>query len=198
MNINNIIYIQKFIRGYLIRKNILIPSSCYQTKKWRNNREWYKNGKNNECEKYQIILLEKILGLKINKTFDRINFESIDINDNRNPVIYDNGYEWSENFDGKIIKNNNIVYFNLKFICDNGGAQTRSLREVYNFIKYQIKYLIKYDSCNIYFINILDGDTCYNNMNKFMYLLNKNKIINKYIFIGDTHIFYKNKYIFNL
>ncbi len=36
-----------------------------------------------------------------------------------------------KNFDGKIIKNNNIYYFNLKFICDTGGSQTRTLREIY-------------------------------------------------------------------
>ena len=48
-------------------------------------------------------------------------------------------HEWSENFDGKIINRSNIFYFNLKFVCDCGGSQTRTLREVYHFIKYQIK-----------------------------------------------------------
>jgi hypothetical protein len=109
-------------------------------------------------------------------------------------MINNNGYEWSENFDGKLIKNNNIYYFNLKFVCDSGGAQTRSLREVYHFIKYQITYLIKFNKINIYFINILDGDTSYINMNKFKYLINKDeyKNIAKYIFIGSLYDFQKN------
>ena len=88
------------------------------------------------------------------------------------------GYEWSENFDGLLLINNKKYYFNLKFVCGNGGSQTRTLREVNHFIKYQLEYLIKYNNINnnIYFINILDGDASYNNMNKFIFLLNKKKI----------------------
>ena len=56
-NIKQILTIQKYVRGYLTRKHILIPSSFYQTKDWRKNRKWYKNGKSNECEKYQINLI---------------------------------------------------------------------------------------------------------------------------------------------
>ena len=78
-NITQIITIQKYIRKYLIRKNILIPSSYYQTKKWRLNRKWYKNGKSNECEKYQINLIEKIIINKLEKTDDRINMETNEI-----------------------------------------------------------------------------------------------------------------------
>ena len=77
-------------------------------------------------------------------------------------------------------------------MCDNGGAQTRTLREVYHFIKCQFNYLIKYNNTNIKFINILDGDTCYKNMDKFNYLLNKNKAYNKYIFIGSLYDFQNN------
>jgi hypothetical protein len=74
---------------------------------------------------------------------------------------------------------------------------TRTLREVYHFIKYQIQYIIKFNTINIYFINILDGDTSYNNMNKFNFLLNKEKYknVNKYIFIGSLYDFQKSKII---
>jgi hypothetical protein len=51
-------------------------------------------------------------------------------------MLNDDGYEYSENFDGLILKNNNKFYFNLKFVCGNGGAQTRTLREIYHFINY--------------------------------------------------------------
>ena len=37
-NIKQILIIQKYVRGYLTRKHILIPSSFYQTKNWRKNR----------------------------------------------------------------------------------------------------------------------------------------------------------------
>ena len=46
------------------------------------------------------------------KTDDRINIESNEIINKKNPMINNDGYEWTENFDGKIIKNNNIYYFN--------------------------------------------------------------------------------------
>ena len=196
-NNNNSLYItqittiQKYIRGYLTRKYILIPSSFYQTKNWRKNRTWYKTGKSNECEKYQISLIEKICNLKLLKTFDRINMSTIEIISNKNPMINNDGSEWSENLDGLVIKNNIKYYFNLKFVCDSGGSQTRTLREVYHFIKYQMEYLIKFNMNNIYFINILDGDTSYNNINKFNFLKNKEKYKNiiNYIFIGGLHDF---------
>jgi len=196
MNIDQIIIIQKYIRGYLVRKYKLIPSSYYQTKEWRKNRFWYKTGKSNECEKYQIKLIEYIITPnKLIKTDERINIETNEIINKKNPMINNDGYEWSENFDGKIIKNNNIYFFNIKFVCDVGGAQTRSLREVYHFIKYQLEYLIKFNTNNIYFINILDGDTSYKNMNKFEYLIKKDKYINiiNYVFIGSLYNFQKNK-----
>ena len=194
-NIDEIIIIQKYYRRYLIRKNILIPSSYYQTKNWRKNKKWYKKGKSNECEIYQINLIEKIINIKLNKTNDRINTETNNIIDNRNPLVNSDGYEWTENFDGKIIKNEIIYYFNLKFVCDSGGSQTRSLREVYHFIKYQLEYLLIFKISNVYFINILDGNTCYNNMEKYKYLINKQKYenIKKYIFVGDTYEFQINK-----
>ena len=47
------------------------------------------------------------------------------------------------NFDAIAKKDNSIFYFNLKFICGAGGAQTRSLREVYHFIRCQISHIQK-------------------------------------------------------
>lgn len=169
-----------------------IIKSKYQTKDWRKKQKWYINGKQNECEKYQIYILEMIFNNKINKTYDRIYYTDKIIISNKNPYIMDNGFEFSENFDGKILINKNIIYINLKFICDSGGAQTRSLILVYNFIKYQLKYLYKNNYTNIYFLNILDGDCSNKNINKLKYLFNnvKYKEYEKYIFIGDTYNFY--------
>ena len=191
LDLKKIILLQKCFRGYLVRKKLLIPSSYYQTKEWRKSRSWYNNGKQNECEKYQIDLIQKMVKLKLNKTDERINMESNEIICKKNPMVNDNGYEWTENFDGKISIDDTTYYFNLKFVCDSGGAQTRTLREVYNFIRYQLEYLLKFNRNNVYFINILDGDTSHNNNSKFIYLINKEqyKDIKKYIFIGSLFNF---------
>jgi len=189
-----VIIIQKFVRRYLIRKKILIPSSYYQTKIWRQNRKWYKNGKSNECEKYQISLIEKIIKQKINKTFDRINFETHEIKNIKQPLKDNDGFEWTENFDGKVLHENNIIYFNLKFVSENGGAQTRTLREVYHFINCQIKHIIKFNSHNVIFVNILDGNTSFQHQSKYHYLSTKQQInISKNFFIGDLSTFQKQK-----
>ena len=87
-------------------------------------------------------------------------------------------------------------------ICAAGGAQTRSLREIYTFIRCQLEYLLKNKNNNMntktYFINILDGDQGYKNRDKFNYLYSKSQYnqIKKNIFIGDLkefEIWYKDK-----
>jgi hypothetical protein len=188
---NSIIKIQSIIRKFLVRKKILIAPSKYQTKNWRQNRTWYFNGKRNECEKYQIKLIINITNSNFTKTTDKINIESLEIIKKINPLKNTNGFEWTENFDGKIIINKNIIYYNLKFVCDNGGAQIRTLREVYHFIKFQLEHIIKYQTTNIFFINILDGDTSYTQITKFKYLIDKEKykLIKFYIFCGDMFEF---------
>ena len=188
-----IIIIEKYARKYIVEKFILIPPSFYQTKIWRKARKWYNNGKSNECEKYQTELIEKITGTILMKTYHRIYMKTYEIINIIHPMKQSDGYEYTENFDGLLIKNRNNYYFNLKFICDKGGAQTRSLREVYHFIKYQLLYLIKFNTNNTYFINILDGDESYRNSDKFLYLLNEEeyKEVKNYVFIGSLYEFQK-------
>ncbi len=176
------------LNAFIYLKNKLYKSK-YQTKKWRQEQIWYINGKYNECEKYQIQILENnIIKKYMLKTNERLNYRTLDININNTPLKYNNGFDFTENFDRKLLHNNSILYLNLKFICNNGGAQTRSLREVYKFIETQILYLKKYNY-NIYFINILDGDTCNKHIDKFMYLLNQYEFINNNIFCGDMYEF---------
>jgi hypothetical protein len=185
-----------------------IVESEKQTKEWRSKCDWYKNGKSNECEVYQKKILKQLIGFEPSKCKDRINMETLEIIKKANPLVNIDGFEYTEDFDGKIIKDNTKFYFNLKFCCDIGGAQTRTLRLVYEFIKYQIKYLVVLQNQGMlqnkpyYFINILDGDTCNNNMDKFMYLLQSREgyinndildIIKKYIFIGDMLKFSKSE-----
>ena len=168
----------------------IIPSNL-QTKDWRKNSSWYDNGKHNECEKYQRNLIEKITKNKCNKTNLRFNLLTYELLTLSNPMKNNNGFEFSEDFDGFIDFCDNKYYFNLKMVCDDGGAQTRTLREVYHFINSQLNNLIKYDVKDVYYVNILDGNTSHKNMSKFNYLLNKIEFIDikKYIFIGDMFQF---------
>ncbi len=68
-------------------------------------------------------------------------------------------------------------------ICDTGGAQTRSLREVYHFIKAQYIFLTKQQCKNIYMINILDGNGCF----KYVHLFRRFE--HDQLFIGDMSSF---------
>ena len=165
-------------------KEIEIISSEYQTKIWREKQEWYKNGKHNECETYQINIINSITNIKCEKTKERIYKIDNKIYIKKNPYCEIDGFEWTEDFDGKIILNNKIYYFNLKFVCDFGGAQIRKLKEVYDFIKTQIDFINNNKINNIYFINILDGETSFKNIDKFHFLINKNEIYkNIYLYV---------------
>jgi hypothetical protein len=195
LNRNLIKYIELISKKYNIDKEDLlnlwysnknIIDSKLQSKEWRIDQNWYKNGKHNECEIYQRNLIEHITTYKCYKTNYRIKMDSLELIEKLYPLKEEDGFEYTENFDGRIDLNNNIYYFNLKFVCDSGGAQTRTLREVYHFIKTQFKILNKYNSNHIYFINILDGNTSFNNMEKFNYLMKEH---NKYIYIGDMYNF---------
>lgn len=190
----NIIKIQALVRGFLIRYNNRIINSKYQTKHWRQYQKWYNNGKSNECELNQKHILKNILNIELKNTNKRINTENYTIIIKKNISQDINSFMYTEDFDGEYLsKNNRLYYFNLKFICGNGGAQTRSMRETFHFIKEQYNYIQKNKLHNVYFMNILDGDQNYINMDKYKYLNQYYKDIQKYIFIGDMYTF-KKKY----
>lgn len=158
-------------------QNMEIISSNLQTKQWRNTTEWYKNGKHTECEMYQRRMVNKITNSICHKSNVRINVVDFTMRSNPTPMKSLDGFEWSEDFDGCIQSDELTNYFNFKMVCDAGGSQTRTMREVYHFIKSQLEHLLKYpdESSNVRFINILDGDTSYKAMPKFHYLLNSSK-----------------------
>ncbi len=177
--------IQQAWNKYILIKNQYI-SSEFQTKEWRTEQTWYDNGKRNECELHQLEIINDITNQEINKTYIRIHLTKNELIEETKPLNLDDGFEYTENFDGIQMINDTILYYNLKFVCGRGGAQTRSLREVYHFIKAQINILNTVN--NIYFINILDGDGSYKHRHKFLYLLNEYDKKNK-IFIGDMQEF---------
>jgi hypothetical protein len=183
--------IQTIARGFLIRRHLLIPSAEIQTKNWRKHRTWYDNGKRNECELYQRNVIERITGETCVKTDIRLNIITKNKVGKKYPMKDLDGFEWTEDFDGFIAKNGCSFYFNLKMICDSGGVQTRSLREVYHFVDVQLEHLLLHNSPELRFINILDGDNCFRSMDKFQYLLNKPQYarVRNQVFVGDMQQF---------
>lgn len=197
-NLDAIVLLQTWFRMMIQKNRILIPKANYQTKIWRMRQRWYNNGKRNECEVYQKTKINLITNQNIGITHDRIKMDIVAIINIKYPLRYNDGYEYTENFDGLQIINGYKIYYNLKFVCDKGGAQTRTLRNVYEFIRYQQKILAV--NANILFINILDGDSCFDAMDKFQYLISNKTYadIKKYIFIGnmyDFQIFWKTRLI---
>jgi|APSaa5957512622_1039677.scaffolds.fasta_scaffold34380_2 hypothetical protein len=192
INSNNIIRKNKQTEKLI--DNISIIDSKQQTKDWRKNQNWYKGGKSNECELFQRSQIELITNIKCIKTDLRININTMLLDRKSKPMTYPDGFEWTENFDGFFRHNNCKYLIDFKFVCDSGGAQTRSLREVYHFITYQLENLLSKPKKDTYFINILDGNESYKTLDKFNYLTNKKKYNNvkKFIFIGDMYSF--NKY----
>ena len=147
--------------------------------------------------------LLKIISNKIEElksTGTRLNTRTLEMKDVYKPLNLENGIEWTEDFDGIIYIKEKKLYINFKFICGSGGAQTRTIREVYHFIVTQYKYVKKNYNNKIFFANIIDGDQGY----KFIYenkekkkssLLDLSKYypdnIQKYIYIGDLYNFKK-------
>ena len=169
------------------------PEGIKMTKKWRKNQIWYKNGKSCECEHYQRDNIEHITNISCDKTTRRINTADLRFIDLTKFCDRPDGYEWTEDFDGLQIFGDIHLWYNLKMVCESGGAQTRSLREVFIFIRTQLNLLLKLKNKNNYFINILDGDTSYKNMDKFKYLTDKKeyKSIIERVYIGDLFGFKK-------
>jgi hypothetical protein len=127
------------------------------------------------------------------KTNMRINLMTNKLTQIAKPNMHDDGFNYSEDFDGCQVKNDKTIYINLKCIVGKGGSQTRSLREVYWFIRGQLEILKNGDDKKIYFANILDGDEAYSVMSKFTFLTNmyKNDDILKRIYIGNLKDYIK-------
>jgi len=175
-----------------------------QNKDWRKIQSWYINGKKNECEKYQLQELDKIVNCRIRTSTNlRFNICDYTLDVEPNPMNRPDGFDFTEDFDGE--SENDIsgikILFNLKMVTSSGGSQTRTFREVYHFIKCQFEYLRKNQDNPKYFVNILDGDQghrfTYGNksINKasLLYLEGKEEYVHikDYVYIGDLFHFKK-------
>jgi len=172
---------------------ITITPAILQTKEWRKCGGWYDNGKHNECELYQKNIINTIIHTPLAKTRVRINTCDYRMQTNATPMKGEDGFDWTEDFDGVVMQAEGFeYYFNLKMVCGAGGAQTRTLREVYHFIKSQLEHLLIYpQSHSVNFVNILDGDASHRVAPKFKYLIDQDRYIQikNRVYIGDLHGF---------
>lgn len=153
------------------------------TKVWRFSQDWYVNGKQNECEKWQIQQLETqgIVFYKKGKTGQRINKKTNKISECKgtDPSFFT---DWTEDFDCIENIDDKTIYYNLKMVVSEGGAQNRTIKCICDFIQAQSCYHKKNNHKNIYFVNILDGDKCDKHMVNFNY---SNSDPHPNIYIGD-------------
>lgn len=138
-------------------------------------------------EDFQRRMIIQGTGTPCPKTNTRINLRKNTLVSMAHPNVREDGYEYSEDFDGLQNFEGKTVYLNLKCIVGKGGSQTRSLREVYWHIEGQLRYLLSSQQDSIYFANILDGDEAHANMNKFQYLVNLPEFqgVRQKIYVGD-------------
>jgi hypothetical protein len=140
-------------------------------------------------EKYQRQQIELHTGIPCIKTNKRLNkedntlFESL-----KNPMKFEDGYDYTENFDGVQMFGDTSVYVNMKCVCGQGGSQERTLRdETHMFVRCQLDYMLATKDASIYFANVLDGDKAKKSMVYFQNLLNKPKYIDVHnrVFVGE-------------
>lgn len=181
----------------------LVVSSKYQTLQWRKENISKKLGqKDGKCEKYQKLRIEFLTEKPLlTSKGTRINMRTLEMKENRysmtkNKKIQFDGFDWSEDFDGKQEYFNNqgcyknVFFYNLKFVVDSGGSQTRTLKNVYSFVEAQLKYLQKNKNTKKVFVNILDGCYSFEKISHFrQHLFLYYPDVKERCFVGDLHEF---------
>jgi hypothetical protein len=132
-------------------------------------------GETSRAEHYQRKAVEVGTGLKCPKSDGiRINFRKNKLEQRFRPLAGDDGFDYTEDFDGMQNAPFGLVFISFKCVCKTsegggGGNQTRTLRECYHFAEYQLKFLLKRNK-KAFFANILDGDESDARMKHFKYL----------------------------
>lgn len=155
----------------------------------RKNQPWYKTGKSNECEMFQKEQVEQVTTIPLQTTYTRVHLPTSTLHAIRYPNKLQDGFDYTENFDGVQSFGDITIYYNLKMVCGQGGAQTRTLREVYHFIRSQLSIA----NTTTLFVNILDGDESQRHMDKFEHLTSRTP----HVFVGnllDFRDWYSMKY----
>jgi hypothetical protein len=139
-------------------------------------------------EIYQRSKIVEGTGLACSPTIVRINKRTRQMHEIAHPMTYDNGFDYTENFDGMQLFEEKTIWINLKSVVGKGGSQTRTLRdECYPFIDAQLNYLLTANLTTCFFANIFDGEEAHTRMPMFNYLLNLPQFENvkKYVYVGD-------------
>lgn len=120
------------------------------------------------------------------KTNARINTRQHTLSDIAHPMKNKDGFDYTEDFDGKQEFNQTTVWINLKSVVGTGGAQTRALRECYKHVEAQLNYLLKSKKQD-YFANVFDGDEAARQMRLFRYLLDLPEFdkVKDHVYVGD-------------
>lgn len=100
------------------------------------------------------------------------------------------GLEWSKPLDAFLRTNHNEekhVYATFSYV-ENDIAR---IRENYSLVRSQLYHLINYKKTpKIYFVNIMDGNLCFQHMHHFDYLRKKYPLyIQNRVYIGDARSF---------
>lgn len=166
--------------------------SSQQTKDWRRRQSWYCGGRKTECENFQVETIEKELGIQLEKTSERLHTLTFSIHEYKHPYNDPWGFDFTENFD-RVLRDpvSSNTYFNFKFIVGRGGAQTRSLKDVYGFVRIQYQHVWScLQRCVIAprFVNILDGDECARREPMFDWLREQfPHHTHAYVYVGDLY-----------
>jgi len=140
-----------------------------------------------KAENYQRKVIEDGTGFECLKSDHmRINTETYEIAKNVRPYSGPNAnYDWTEDFDGlQTFGDKCRIFYNFKSIVEDGGAQTRSLRCVYDFVKAQQN--VRNVDKNTFFVNILDGEVCAKNLHMFKRFENDD-----HIYVGDLYDYFE-------
>lgn len=174
--------------------NIVCPESvidgCLFTKEKR--QELYGKvaggGGSRKPEDYQKEQIVLGTGFPCKITQTRINWRKNEMIERSQPMRKEDGFDYTENFDGKQVFDQKTVWINLKSVVGKGGSQTRTLRdECYPFVNAQLNYLLKSEKTDYFFANIFDGDEASSKMKMFDYLLDLPEFskVKKYVYVGD-------------
>lgn len=141
-------------------------------------------------EMYQREQIVLHTGAPCSKTHMRINWKTNQLVEKIHPMKHDDGFNYSENFDGvQVLPNGRgVVYVNLKNVCGKGGSQMRTLRhQSYHFVDSQLNFLKhNQDATNVFFGNVFDGDEASECMRFFNHLLgNETDEIRSRVYVGD-------------
>ena len=105
---------------------------------------------------------------------------------NAQPMVQDDGFDYTEDFDGCMEIDKRNFWVNLKCVVGTGGSQTRTLRdECYRFLNAQLEFLVHKRPENCYFVNIFDGDEAASKMRLFRYLLGLYPDVSDRVYVGD-------------